>query len=97
MLIIYKVSPITYRILGRLVKFTYAGIANVIADREICREFIQRDATPENIAQELERLLLDPAYAAGMIREMAQIREILGKKNGSFEAARLAVRLMSSD
>ena len=94
MLIIYKVSPLTYRILSRLVNFTYAGIANVIADKLISREFIQHEATPDNVAGELQRLLSDPDYTARMKKEMGDIRDALGEKNGSAEAARLAVRLM---
>ena len=60
MLIIYKVSPLTYRILSRLVNFTYAGIANVIADKMISRELIQHEATPDNVAEELQKLLCGP-------------------------------------
>lgn len=96
MLIIYRVSPITYRILNRLVDFTFAGIANVIAGREICREFIQHEATPENIAGELERLLSDHPYATRMKSEMSTIRNTLGEKNGSVEAAKLAAQLIVS-
>lgn len=94
MLIIYKVSPLTYRILSRLVNFTYAGIANVIAGKAISREFIQHEATPDHVAEELQKLLSDPAYTARMKEEMGRIRDALGEKNGSAEAARLAVRLM---
>lgn len=94
MLIIYKVSPLTYRILSRLVNFSYAGIANVIADKLISREFIQHEATADNVAGELQRLLSDPDYTARMKKEMGDIRHALGEKNGSAEAARLAVRLM---
>lgn len=96
MVILYRVSPLTYLILKRLVNFSYAGIANVIADREICREFIQHEASPENIAGELERLLSDSAYTDRMKREMGEIRKILGEKNGSVETARLALQLIES-
>ena len=95
-LIIYKTSPITYRILKKLVRFTFVGIANIIAGKEICREFIQHKATPENIARELERLLSDQAYVTTMKKEMVNIRKRLGEKDGSIEAARLAVSLISS-
>lgn len=96
MLIIYKVSPLTYRILRRLVNFTYAGIANVIADKMISREFIQHEATADNVAEELQKLLCDPVYTYRMKEEMGSIRDALGEKNGSAEAARLAMRLMNS-
>ncbi len=95
MLIVYKISPITYKILNKMVNFTYAGIANVIAGKEICREFIQDDATAKNIALELEKLLSNKSYAAEMRKEMHKIRENLGEKNGSVAAAQLAANLIT--
>lgn len=95
MLIVYKISPITYQILNRIVNFTYAGIANVIAGKEICREFIQNDATPKNIVLELENLLSNKSYAAEMRKEMHNIKESLGEKNASAAAAQLAANLIA--
>ncbi len=94
MLIVYIISPLTYRILKNIVNFTYAGIANVIAGKEICREFIQNDATSKNIADELERLLTDTNYVSIMKSEMQNIKEKLGSRDGATEAARLAANLI---
>ncbi len=95
LLIVYKISPITYQILKKLVNFTFAGIANIIAGKEICREFIQHEATPENVARELERLFSDSAYIAEMKSEMACVKEKLGERDGSATAARLAANLIT--
>jgi lipid-A-disaccharide synthase len=96
MLIVYKISPTTYRIFKRIVKFTYAGIANVIAKKEICREFIQADATTKNISTELNKLLSDKNYITEMKKNMQEIRDELGEKDGSAATARLAVKLIAS-
>lgn len=95
MLIVYKISPTTYRIFKRIVKFTYAGIANVIAKKEISREFIQDNATAKNISSELEKLLSDKEYTLEMTNNMKEIRKSLGEKDGSAATARLAVKLIS--
>lgn len=95
MLIVYKISPITYQIFKRIVKFTYAGIANVIAKKEISREFIQADATSENVSVELNKLLSDEQYISEMKSNMQDIRDILGDKDGSATSARLAVKLIT--
>ena len=95
MLIVYKISPITYRIFKKIVNFTYAGIANVIAEKEICREFIQNEATPKNIAYELEKILYDLNYINDMKGQMGIIKEKLGGKNGSAAAAQLAAKLLA--
>ena len=97
MLIVYKISPITYRILKYIVNFTYAGISNIIAGKEICREFIQKDATANNIADELERLLTDERYVSIMKSEMRSIKEKLGGRDGAVVAADLVKNLILSD
>lgn len=96
LLIVYKTSPLTYQMLKKLVHSTFAGITNIIAGKEICREFIQNEATPGNIARELERLLSDQVYITTMKREMVNIRKKLGEKDGSIATARLAANLISS-
>lgn len=97
MLIIYKISPTTYKIFKRIVKFSYAGIANVIAGKEITREFIQDDATVENISNELNKLLSEKEYVSQMKNNMRKIKESLGDKNASAATAQLAVNLISNN
>lgn len=92
-LIVYKVSSLTYYILKRVVNFKFAGIANIIANKEICREFLQNDARPKQIALELEKLLSDKCYSDNMKKEMKVIKEQLGNKDGSAEVAKLAAKL----
>ena len=94
MLLMYKISPFSYHILKRIVNFTYAGIANVIANKEIYREFIQHDANAINISNELNKLLSDQAYINNMKREMRQIKASLGEENGSIATAKLALELI---
>jgi lipid-A-disaccharide synthase len=96
MLIVYKISPTTYRIFKRMVKFSFAGIANVIAGKEITREFIQADATTESVSAELNKLLSDKEYITDMKSNMHAIRNALGDKNGSAATARIAVKLISN-
>ena len=60
------------------------------------REFIQDNATGENIAIELQKLLTDKNYAEDMKKNMAAIKDLLGKKDGSSSTAQLAVELIST-
>ena len=96
MLIVYKISPTTYRIFKRIVKFSYAGIANVIAGKEISREFIQAEATTENILNELNKLLSDEKYIVEMKNNMQAIKKVLGNKDGSANTARIAADLINN-
>lgn len=57
MVVAYKVSPMTYRILKRLVKSPYISLPNLLAERLLVPELIQDAATPEALAQTLAPLL----------------------------------------
>ena len=95
LLIIYKISPTTYRILRNIVKFKFAGISNVIAEKEIIREFIQEKASATNIATELHKLLDDQNYIITMKESMAKIKDNLGGKDGSAETANIAAKFLT--
>lgn len=57
MVVAYKVAPLTYRILKRLVTSAYISLPNLLAERLLVPELIQDAATPEALAQVLAPLL----------------------------------------
>ena len=57
MVVAYKVAPLTYRILKRLVTSAYISLPNLLAERLLVPEMIQDTATPEALAQLLAPLL----------------------------------------
>lgn len=57
MVVAYKVAPLTYRILKRLVTSAYISLPNLLAERLLVPELIQDAATPEALAQLLAPLL----------------------------------------
>ncbi|MNZ92746.1 Lipid-A-disaccharide synthase [compost metagenome] len=59
MVVAYKLAPLTYRILSRLVKSPYFSLPNLLAGRALVPELIQDAATPEALAQTLLPLLDD--------------------------------------
>ncbi|SIQ15940.1 lipid-A-disaccharide synthase [Aquipseudomonas alcaligenes] len=61
MVVAYKVAPLTYRILKRLVKSPYVSLPNLLAERLLVPELIQDAATPDALAQALAPLLEDGA------------------------------------
>jgi lipid-A-disaccharide synthase len=61
MVVAYKVAPLTYRILRRLVKSPYISLPNLLAERMLVPELIQDAATPDALAQTLAPLLDDGA------------------------------------
>ena len=57
MVIAYRVSPLSYLIGRVFIRVQYIGIVNLIAGREVVREFIQDRANAENLARECSDLI----------------------------------------
>lgn len=75
--LVYKVTALTY-IAGRLViKVPHLGMVNLLAGREIVKEFIQHNATPTALTAEALRLLDDPAARETLSADFAAIRKNL--------------------
>lgn len=57
MVVAYRVAPLTYRILKRLVRSPYISLPNLLAQRLLVPELIQDAATPEALAQAVAPLI----------------------------------------
>jgi lipid-A-disaccharide synthase len=95
--IIYKVSPLTYRILKRLVKIPYVGLCNIVTSKNIITELLQDDVTVDHIELELlDRLdRQDSKLIAEDIRQ--QVLTALGPSGGAKNAALLIQGMVRDD
>jgi len=87
MVIVYRLSPLTYRIGRRFVRVSAYGMVNLVAGRPIVPELIQEDFTPERVAAETVSLLTDEARGAVMRRDLDAVRRRLGEPGASRRAA----------
>jgi lipid-A-disaccharide synthase len=95
MVIVYKVTPITYWLGRLLISIPFIGLPNILAGRGIVREFIQHEASAANIAAEIGRILEDREYAARMREDLRAVGESLGNACGSMRLAKLAAEMMA--
>ena len=95
MVIAYKLSPLTY-LLGRLlVNIAFIGLPNIIAGQKIVTELIQEDASPENLAIEINHLLTDANDAQIMREQLSEVKEKLGYGGGSKNMATLVLEMLN--
>ncbi len=95
MVVVYKVSPTTY-FLGRLlVKIKCFSLVNLIADAPFICELLQNEANPENISQEILRLLNDETAKNDMRKKFLDLKKKLGDAGASQQAAELALTTLS--
>lgn len=95
MVIIYKMSPLTYAIARMIIRVKNIGLVNIIAGKTIVPELIQGEATSERLAAEMNAILADPARMETIKNDLGNIREKLGKPGAAARAAAIALGMMS--
>lgn len=96
MVIVYKVSPLSYRIGKALIRVKHISLVNLIAGRELAPELIQDQATPDNLAAAAAAMLSDPQRLESLRAELLNIRSLLGGGGASGRVAATALSLMKS-
>jgi lipid-A-disaccharide synthase len=93
MVIVYRVSDLSYRLGRRFVKVDTFGMANLIAGRRVAAELIQDFFTPERVVTEVARLFNDPAAAEAMREAWREVKTRLGGGGASGRAADAVLRI----
>jgi lipid-A-disaccharide synthase len=97
-IVVYRVSPLTFRIAKRLVHYPHEiwpandldsdgnlpiAMVNLIAGRRIVPELLQTRFTAENIAANLRPLLADTPHRTQIIADLASLRRTLQAESSS--------------
>ncbi|MFN8058901.1 MAG: lipid-A-disaccharide synthase [Vicinamibacterales bacterium] len=93
MVIVYRLSPLTYRLGKPFVNVDTYGMVNLVAGRRIARELIQESFTPAAVAEEAVGLLRDPERRARVEADLAGVVTSLGERGASARAARAVLAL----
>jgi lipid-A-disaccharide synthase len=89
MVIMYRLSPLTYRLGKRFVHVDTYGMVNLVAGSRIVPELIQDDLTPARVAAEAIAFLTDHARHAATVEAVRAARQKLGATGATSRAARL--------
>jgi lipid-A-disaccharide synthase len=77
-----------------LIQVDYIGLVNLVAEKEIAPELIQKDVNPQRIADEAFRILRDPILSRKMTESMGEVRQKLGEPGAAQRAARIVISLL---
>jgi len=87
MVVVYRLSPWTYRLGRRFVRVPYYAMVNLIGGRRVVPELIQGDFTADRVLGEIVPLLDDTETRRQMQRDLHEVREKLGAPGASARAA----------
>lgn len=97
MVVIYRISPLSYQILSRMVKLDHIALCNIVAGERVVPELIQHEATPARISEQALQLLNDSDLAAQMRQAMETVQRNLGEGGASHNVARLALEMLAAE
>lgn len=87
----YKMAPLSFAIISRMVKVKYVALPNLLADKELVPEVLQDDATPENLRVLIKKAIEDQAYRDTLKQSFKEIHHQLKQ-----DASRLAYEAVMS-
>ncbi|MFH1504477.1 MAG: lipid-A-disaccharide synthase [Candidatus Omnitrophota bacterium] len=76
-IIIYKMNPLTWQILKRIVNTNFVGMANILSGKKIVDELLQREACPKQIAALTLKYLKDKDKYRELKEELKKIKDKL--------------------
>jgi lipid-A-disaccharide synthase len=93
MVVVYKVSPLSYRLGRRFLLVDTFAMANLVAGRRVVPELIQDDFVPERVADETLGLLLDETRYESTREALGGVRRRLGEPGASMRAAQAVLEV----
>lgn len=95
MVIAYRMSPVTWTLMRRMIRLPYVGLPNILANEALVGEFLQNRATPGALADALRDLLHDADRRRRQVERFREIHLAL-RQNTAQKAADAVLRLLDS-
>jgi lipid-A-disaccharide synthase len=96
MVVVYRVSPLTWLVGKLLVKVPFYSMVNLLAGRPLVPELMQADFSAQNVAAQVEYLLDHPEAHAAMARDLSALRLRLGPGGALGRAAQAVASALAA-
>lgn len=91
----YKGNRLSFEIAKRIVKIKYISLVNLIMDRPVVKELIQKELTVENLEKELTSILTNESVRNNMFNDYEELKLKLGSKGASERAVTVIEKYLS--
>jgi lipid-A-disaccharide synthase len=93
MVVVYKLAPLSYYLGKRIIKVKHISLANILSGREVVCELIQDRANPDEIINELKKIITDTKYRENMLHYYRKIKEPFSGKKPSERVAEIVIEM----
>ena len=83
MVVVYKMSPLTWKIMRRMLYLPYVGLPNILAGEFLVDELLQDAATPQALSDALLALMQDAPRQKRQVERFAEIHAMLRQDNAT--------------
>jgi len=97
MAVLYKTGAITYFIGKLLIQVTSIAMVNIIAEKQVVKEFIQHEANPEALEQELTTILTDSNYRKNILDGYKVVKQKLGDLHPAETSAQIITTIIKQN
>jgi lipid-A-disaccharide synthase len=94
MIIVYRLSWITYALARMLVNVKHVGMVNIMAGKEVVPELIQADFTAERVVRKTRTLLENRDRRDKIVGKLVSLRQKLGTPGAADRVAHIAMSMM---
>jgi lipid-A-disaccharide synthase len=92
--VMYRASGLSVAIARRVVKIPFISLVNIVAGKEVIREFIQEQASPEALSAEIMQILDNPDYNQKICNGLTTVQTMLGTGGCSKRVAQIIVEMV---
>jgi len=92
--VVYKTNPLTYSIAKRVIKTQFISLVNLVASKEVVKELIQKDCSPENVTAELQKLVVGGSKRNQVLEDYQHLHDLMGETGASYRAGTLMVQYL---
>jgi lipid-A-disaccharide synthase len=94
MVVVYKLSPLTYHLGKHIIRVKHISLVNILSGREVVAELIQHRANPEEIINELRKIMTDGNYREDMLQSYRRVKEPFTGKWASDRVAEIITEMV---
>jgi lipid-A-disaccharide synthase len=95
MIVVYRLSWITYWLARLLVRVEHVGMVNLMAGERVVPELIQGELKARRLMEESRRILDRPDIRAGIVEKLAKLKDNLGSPGAAGRVADMAIAMMA--